>query len=132
MPVAIEYRDTAAGIEPSMLHGFFEGWKKPHTPERHLAILNASTHVVLAVDTEAGRVVGFVTALSDGIQAAFIPLLEVLPEYRGQGIGAALMSRMLETLHAIGCIDLTCDPELQPFYARLGMRPSHGMIIRNY
>jgi hypothetical protein len=29
-------------------------------------------------------------------------------------------------------IDLICDPELQPFYARLGLRPYTGMIRRNY
>ena len=115
-----------------MLMGFFEGWKSPHTPAAHRDILKNSAHVVLAFNPDAKRVVGFVTALSDGIQAAFIPLLEVLPEYRNKGIGTALMREMLRKLACMGCVDLTCDPELQPFYARFGMRPSHGMIIRNY
>jgi hypothetical protein len=29
-------------------------------------------------------------------------------------------------------IDLLCDPDVQPFYGRLGMRPATGMLIRNY
>ena len=128
----IEYVDNVDGIGPEILTGFFEGWKKPHTPETHLDILKRSADVVLAVDTDAKRVVGFVTALSDGIQSAFIPLLEVLPAYRNKGIGTALMRKMLDKLSGIGCIDLTCDPELQPFYARFGMLRSSGMIIRNY
>ena len=38
---------------------------------------------------DAGRVVGFVTAISDGVLSAYIPLLEVLPEYQGAGSAAS-------------------------------------------
>lgn len=124
----IEYTEAIDGITPEALRGFFVGWRHPRTPEEHLRILGGSDHVVLAIDD--GRVVGFVTALSDGIQSAFIPLLEVLPEYRGRGIGTELVRRMLEKLAPIPCVDLTCDPEVQPFYARVGMVPSVGMIVR--
>lgn len=128
----IEYTDSVDNVTSDRLSGFFQGWKNPHTPEEHLAILKSSDHVVLAVDTDSGRVVGFITALTDGIQSAFIPLLEVLPEYQKQGIGSALVSRMLEKLKGIPAIDLTCDPGMQEFYSKLGMIPSTGMIIRNY
>jgi predicted GNAT family N-acyltransferase len=52
--------------------------------------------------------------------------------FRKQGIGAALVSKMLEKLNGIPAIDLTCDAELQKFYSRFGMIPSVGMVIRNY
>jgi hypothetical protein len=29
-------------------------------------------------------------------------------------------------------VDLVCDPDLQPFYERLGFRPYTAMVIRNY
>lgn len=128
----IAYTRSIEGITPDMLGGFFEGWKRPRTPEDHLSLLENSDHIVLAVDTDRHRVVGFVTALTDSVQAAFIPLLEVLPGYRGQGIGSALMSRMLDRLQGIPAIDLTCHPEMQKFYAKFGMVPSVGMVIRNY
>lgn len=128
----IQYADSVQGITAQMLQGFFEGWKRPHSPEGHLTILRNSDHLVLAIDPEAGKVVGFVTALTDGVQAAFIPLLEVLPAYRVKGIGTALMSEMLNKLRGIPAIDLTCDSSLQDFYARLGMVPSVGMVIREY
>lgn len=128
----IQYPDSIQGIVPDMLEGFFSEWKKPHSPETFLRILKNSDHIVLAIDPEAGKVVGFVTAISDGLQSAFISLLEVLPSYRGKGIGTELMSRMLSKLRAIPAIDLTCDRSLQGFYARLGMVPSVGMVIRNY
>ncbi len=127
----MEYTDSVENITPQMLVGFFEGWKKPHSPDEHLEILKNSNHIVLAFDSDKGRVVGFITALSDRVQAAFIPLLEVLPEYRKMGIGSTLVSRMLEALNGIPAIDLTCDPEMQEFYSKFAMIPSVGMIVRN-
>jgi hypothetical protein len=29
-------------------------------------------------------------------------------------------------------IDLICDPDLQPFYAAVGMQPVVGMMVRDY
>lgn len=57
------------------------------------------------------------TAITDGVLAAFIPSLEVLPAYRGRGIGTELMRRMLTELARYPDVDLSCDAELQPFYA---------------
>jgi ribosomal protein S18 acetylase RimI-like enzyme len=128
----IEYTDSVEEITTEMLIGFFEGWKKPHTPQAHLRILQQSDHIVLAIDREKNSVVGFITALTDEVQSAFIPLVEVLPDYRGQQIGSELVSRMLKKLEGIPAIDLTCDPDVQAFYAQFGMIPSVGMCIRNY
>lgn len=128
----IEYTDSLAGIEPHHLHGFFVGWWEPPTPGKHLRLLHGSDHVVLAIDAEAGRVVGFVTALTDGVQSAFIPLLEVLPEYQRRGIGQELMSLMLDRLDAIPNVDLMCDPDVVPFYERFGMTPVTGMVRREW
>jgi predicted N-acetyltransferase YhbS len=77
-------------------------------------------------------VVGFVTAISDGILCAYIPLLEVLPTHQHQGIGSELMRRMLEMLHEIYMIDLLCDPDLQAFYSKVGMEESSGVLVRNF
>jgi ribosomal protein S18 acetylase RimI-like enzyme len=128
----IYYVDSVEMITSTMLQGFFVSWHKPHTPEVHLQILQQSDFVELALETETNRVVGFCNVLSDGIQAAFISMLEVLPEYQHQGIGSALMRRMLKRLEHIPAVDLTCDPEMQSSYKRFGMLPSVGMVVRNY
>jgi ribosomal protein S18 acetylase RimI-like enzyme len=128
----IVYTDSIAGISPDNLRGFFVGWPNPPTPETHLRILNGSAAVVLARDDATGAVIGFITAISDGISCAYIPHLEVLPEYQARGIGSELVHRMLEKLNQLYMIDLLCDPDVQPFYARLGMRSATGMLIRNY
>ncbi|MGJ3243271.1 MAG: GNAT family N-acetyltransferase [Opitutales bacterium] len=130
--MTITYGDQLDRIRTDQLTGFFVGWAVRHAPEKHLAILRNSSHVWLAWDTEADRVVGFVTALTDGMQAAFIPMLEVLPAWQHRGIGSELMRRMLATLGTLPAIDLTCDPAFQPFYEKLGMQRSVGMVIRHY
>lgn len=126
----ISYSDSLAGVTADHLHGFFVGWPNPPTPDTHLRLLHGSYAVWLAKDGE--RVVGFITAISDGVLAAFIPNLEVLPEYQQRGIGSELMRRMLATLSNLYSIDLICDEDVQPFYERVGGRRYSGMVWRNY
>lgn len=109
--------------------GFFVGWPNPPSPETHLRLLQGSSHVVLA--WEEGQVVGFINAISDGVLSAYIPLLEVLPAHQGRGIGGELVRRMLDQLKDFYMVDVVCDPEVQPFYARHGLRPYSAMMLRN-
>jgi len=128
--VPIEYTTALEGVEPAHLHGFFEGWPNPPSPERHLEILEGSYCVVLAREAGSPQVIGFTNALSDGHLSAFIPLLEVLPAHRGQGIGTELVRRLLDELGDLYSVDLVCDEELRPFYARFGMQPLPAMALR--
>ena len=126
----VRYRTDLDGIAPEQLHGFFEGWPNPPTPQTHLRILRGSSAFVLAVDVASGRVVGFVNALSDGVLAAYLPLLEVLPPYRGRGIGRDLVRRVLAELGDLYMVDVTCDPDVVPFYRALGLRPATAASLR--
>ena len=128
----IEYRDTVEGLEASQLVGFFVDWPRKPTPQTHLTILRGSSHVVVAIDDQSDRVVGFVTAVSDGVLSAYIPLLEVLPAYQDRGIGSELMGRILEQLDDLYMVEVLCDAELQAYYARFGMQRAVGMCIRRY
>lgn len=128
----IVYRLDARGVGPEQLGGFFQGWTNPPSRETHLRLLERSDHVVLAVDDETGGVVGFVTAVTDGVLAAYVPLLEVLPGYRGRGIGRELMLRLREALRGYYMIDVVCGEALRPFYESLGFRPMLAMAIRDY
>ncbi|HJZ50186.1 MAG TPA: GNAT family N-acetyltransferase [Roseiflexaceae bacterium] len=128
----ISYSESIEGVSAGQLKGFFVGWPNPPSPETHLRILAGSAAAVLARDDAIGDVVGFITAVSDGVSCAYIPHLEVLPAYQGRGIGSELVRRMLAQLRHLYMVDLICDTDVQPFYARLGMRPYTGMILRNY
>lgn len=130
---SIRYTDSLAGVSPSMLGtGFWAEWPQKPSPETHLRVLAGSDYVWLAIDDAVGQVVGFVTAISDEVLFAYIPLLEVIPDYHGRRIGMGLMRRMLETLGDLYAVDLLCDAHLVPYYERLGMQGVTGACRRNY
>lgn len=128
----IVYSCDASRIRAEQLEGFFAGWPTAPSPERHLEILRASDHVVVALDEESERVVGFVTAISDGVISAYIPLLEVLPDFQRRGIGSDLMRRVLQRVEHLYMVDLSCDSDLVSYYERFGMRRwDAAMGLRN-
>jgi hypothetical protein len=77
-----------------------------------------------------GRVLGFVTALNDGVLSGFMPLLEVLPAYHDRDTGQELMTRMLDLLGHLPKVDLLCDPDFTLFRERFGMKSVVGMVLR--
>lgn len=125
----VTYTDRIDGIGTEMLDGFFQSWPVKPDPRTHLRLLQSSDHVVLALET--GSVVGFVTAVTDGVLSAYIPFLEVLPDYRHQGIGKELIRLLLLKLKDSYMIDLVCDPDLRPFYLSLGFTAHTAMIRRD-
>ncbi|MCR2821278.1 GNAT family N-acetyltransferase [Lederbergia panacisoli] len=126
------YKTNLDGISIDMLKGFFVDWPNPPSLQIHLKLLKNSSNVVLAIDDTTNKVVGFINAISDGVLSAYIPLLEVLPEYQNKGIGKELVSRMLKELNHIYMIDLCCDDDLVPFYEKFEMSRANGMVFRNY
>ncbi|NNC75507.1 MAG: GNAT family N-acetyltransferase [Acidimicrobiia bacterium] len=129
----IEFRTGTSGLSPDQLEGpFFVGWPNPPDAKTHLRLLEGSDHVVLAVDQATGRVVGYVTAISDGVLSAFIPQLEVLPDYQRRGIGTELVQRLLEEIGDLYAVDAVIDPDVEPFYRHLGMASARAVMLRNY
>ncbi len=126
----IIYKTGTESIVADDLEDFFEGWGKKPDPEKRLKILQNSDHIITAHDE--GRLIGFINAITDKTLSAYIPLLEVLPAYRGKGIGGELVKRMTELLSSFYMIDLCCDDDLSGFYEKLGFNKSVGMIKRNY
>lgn len=126
----IAYSADPHSLTPDQLTGFFVGWPNPPRPETLWRLLQSSYRVSLAHDSE--RVVGFANAVSDGVLSAYIPLLEVLPEYQGRGIGSELMRRLPAELNHLYMVDVMCDDEVAPFYERLGLQRAGGLIRRNY
>ncbi len=128
----IIYTTELKNINHKQLEGFFVGWTAPLDNKQHYEVLKNSTFFVAAIDDNTNMVIGFITALSDMINGAFIRLLEVLPEYQNKGIGTKLMKTMLELLDNITCIDLICNENMQGFYEQFSMLKIRGMAIRKY
>src|SRR5205085_3494975 len=71
-----------------------------------------------------GLAVGTATTISYGEQSAWIGMLLVHPDFRGRGIGRALLQRCLDYLHShgVGCIQLDATAQGQPIYERAGFQ----------
>jgi N-acetylglutamate synthase-like GNAT family acetyltransferase len=129
--MTLTYETTADKLtEDQLTGGFFADWPDPPSPATHLRLLESSDHVVVALRDD--RVIGFVTAISDGVLSAFITLLEVLPEEHDKGIGHSLINQLLDDVGDIYMVDLVCDANLSRFYAELGFATTTGMSRRNY
>jgi GNAT superfamily N-acetyltransferase len=128
----LTYLESSTGLHEDQLQGFFAHWGKAPSPHTLLRILRGSSHIVLARVEETANIVGYITAISDGVSCAYIPHLEVHPDWRGQGIGTMLVQRMLTKLGNLYMIDLMCDADVMPFYERCGFQRYTGMIMRNY
>jgi ribosomal protein S18 acetylase RimI-like enzyme len=126
----IEYSNSKEAIAGLDLSGFFVGWPNPPHVEILKKILMNSQHIYLAMDRN--KLVGFVNAISDQTLSAYIPLLEVLPEYQGRGIGKNLVEKIKSDLSHYYMIDICCDEDVTPFYEKLNFKRAHSMILRNY
>lgn len=128
----IKYQNHIEGIQPQQLEGFFVDWPDPPSPAKHYEMLSKCDHRIIAVDAESDKVIGFINAITDKVLSAYIPLLEVLPQYQGKGVGQELVRRMLDELKDFYMIDLCCDEKLKPYYEKMGMTSVQGMVKRNY
>lgn len=116
-------------LTSAQLTAFFNEWPRRPSNEAIDVLLRGSYVVVVAMSGD--DVVGFAHAYSDGRMFAYIPFVEVHPQHRHRGIGTNVMEVLLAELDALHGVDLSCDPELVPFYERVGLEPVVAMIRRN-
>ena len=75
------------------------------------------------------RLIAAVRALTDGEYHATIYDLVVDPNYQRQGIGTRIMTELLARL-PVWRVLLVADPQVQPFYQRLGFASYDGVMAR--
>ena len=124
--MTIAYSSSLKQLHRSDLAGFLAHWDFEPPAGTLFEILRRSDEVVLARDVESSVLCGYITALSDGVACAYISALEVRPEYRGKGVGTALLNQMVDRLDVFG-IYLSCAPVLVPFYEAAGFKPGITM-----
>lgn len=125
----IVYETGVGVVSAGQIAGFFVGWPVRPSADRLVEVMDSSCRRVWALDGE--RVVGYINAISDGVLTAFIPWLEVHPDYQGQGIGSELVKRIVAQLDGMYSIDLGCDEDLIGYYERLGFISFAAMGRRN-
>lgn len=66
------------------------------------------------------KIVGVGRALADGVDVSYIADVAIHPDYQGQGIGKAIVNKLLEFSKGYNKILLFASIGKEPFYAKLG------------
>ena len=105
-------------------------WKDEYSPAEIPRLIGGSFAFVVAEDTRSHRAVGMGRAISDGVSDAYIQDLVVLPGYRGQNLGKAMVSSLIERCREAGItwIALIAEPGSEAFYLPLGFTRMEGHI----
>jgi N-acetylglutamate synthase-like GNAT family acetyltransferase len=124
----IDYRDTHEidldQLEALLRAGGFKDKERSRLEQQ----VSGARYVVSAWEGE--RLVGFARAISDGATNAYVSSVAVLPEYRGRGIGRAMIVRLLEGKDGILFV-LHARAEVKEFYVRCGFSEADDMMRRS-
>ena len=84
--------------------------------------------LVVTVTGDGGRLAGFARVLTDFAYVALILDVVVAEAARGTGVGATLMNAVVghPRIAGVRSLELVCQPELEPFYARWGFTARVG------
>lgn len=71
---------------------------------------------------DGGRLVAAGRAVADGVDCAYLCDVAVLPSHQGQGLGKALVARLLDLSQGHKKVILYAVPGKEPLYHQLGFR----------
>jgi GNAT superfamily N-acetyltransferase len=102
------------------------GWWPERTAEQVRAVLRASP----AVGAWHGQdLIGFARAVTDGILRAYVEDVVVSPDWRGMGVGHALLAGLMEQLGPVPVVTLFCSPDLVSYYEASSFRRSRQVVM---
>ena len=99
------------------------GWLNDNDSEDCIRRMLAGSFAIMAAfDAESGRLMGLMRALSDGCSDAYLLDLVVRQEFRRQGIGREIVTRLSDHLSRLGIDWIVCigAPGTDSFYSRIG------------
>ena len=116
-------------IAPGMRLKNLAGWNQ--TPEDWVRFLQANPHGCFVAEYE-GQVAGTVATIIYEGRLAWIGMVLVDPQFRGKGIGTALLATAVRYLDGqrIACIKLDATPLGKPLYERMGFKTEYEIERR--
>lgn len=102
-------------------------WTKDREPDQVLRAFRA-TPVHVGLQDEAGDLVAYARAFSDGEFKALVMDVVVRPNLRSQGVGKFLMETLLShrLIASVEHVELYCNPARHRFYSDLGFAVETG------
>ncbi len=92
----------------------------PDDPELVSRMIAGSHYFVIAIEND--KIIGMGRAISDKASDAYIQDVSVIKEFRGKGLGTAIVAMLLDQLlkDNIQWIGVIAERDTHPFYEKLG------------
>lgn len=132
LPGGLELDDDKARIDRAEVHRFLSEvsyWAAGRRRATQDRLIDDAARVVGLYDGD--RQIGFCRAATDGVSFVYLADVYVLDEYRGRGLGEALVREMVEN-GGLGHLKwLLHTTDMHPLYRKLGFdAPSAKMMER--
>ncbi len=126
-----EIDDDPARVDRDAVWSFLSGayWNGTRSRADLERQLDGAWRVVAAYDTATGALHGFARALSDGVSTAYLADVFVLPEARGSGLGAAVVTAMIDDGPGAQLRWLLHTRDAHGLYARFGFAPPDDRLL---
>jgi len=106
-------------------------WHRGRTRKQVERQLAAAWRIVAAYDGSSGRMVGFARAVSDGVALAYLADVYVEQDFRGRGLGSALVEEMIEHGPGAGFRWMLHTADAHGVYERFGFtKPNETYLER--
>ena len=117
-------------VEPKEIEDLREtvGWDRSEGTYQEILNLH---YTYYTVRNQNGRLIGYMSVLSDGIAEAFLLDLVVHPQYQKKGLGKRIVKKAIADIKAAGirCVQVTFNNNLESFYVKCGFQIFKGGII---
>lgn len=111
-----------------------EWWSHGRTLADVEKMLLQSNYVFGICEAESQKLVAFARVLSDRVFRAFIFDVIVASDHRDKGLGLSLIQQIMShpELSQIECIQLSCLPEMIPFYQKFDFAQTEQVLLLRY
>jgi GNAT superfamily N-acetyltransferase len=117
----LELDDDKGRIDRAEVHRYLcdeSYWASGRPRETQDRLVDEATRIVGLYDGE--RQIGFCRAVTDGVSFVYLADVYVLEEYRGRGLGEAMVREMVERSDMTHLKWLLHTSDMHPLYRKLG------------
>jgi GNAT superfamily N-acetyltransferase len=130
LPDGLELDDDRARVDVEAVYRFLSEeayWVRGRSRATVKRLVLESTRVVAAYDGDA--LIAFCRVMSDGSNMAWLGDVFVLPEYRGRGVGVALVREAVEYPEHRDLMWFLGTRDAHELYAKFGFTPPNERIM---